>query len=267
MNHPASDFPSQTQLIAALRDASRYPHPAKAVRVIETHISWVLLAGRYAYKIKKALNLGFLDFSSLEARRFYCAEEIRLNRRLAPQLYLDVIPICGSPQQPVLGTGSAAPIEYAVRMRRFSSGKQLDRLLARDKVQARHIDSLAALLARFHRSLPTATPDAPAPDAPYGSAAAIRAAALQNFSQLPALLDSSKASDSLNALQAATEAEFSACATFFEQRHAQGYVRECHGDLHLGNIALIGEQPCRSTASSSIRRCAGSTSSATPRLL
>lgn len=242
MNHPPTDFARQTQLIAALRDPGRYPHPAKAVRVIETHISWVLLAGRYAYKIKKALNLGFLDFSSLQDRRFYCAEEIRLNRRLAPQLYLDVMPICGSPQQPLLAMGSATPIEYAVRMRRFSSGRQLDRLLARDKVQPRHIDSLATLLARFHRSLPAVAPDAPAPDAPYGSATAIRAAALQNFAQLPALLEDEQAADSLAALQAATEAELSACAAFFVQRHAQGYVRECHGDLHLANIALIGEQ-------------------------
>ena len=236
MNHPASDFASQTQLIAALRDPGRYPHPARAVRVIETHISWVLLAGRYAYKIKKALNLGFLDCSRLQDRRFYCAEEIRLNRRLAPQLYLDVMPICGSPQQPLLATGSA-PIEYAVRMRRFCSGRQLDLLLVRDQVQPRHIDSLAALLARFHADLPAATPDAP-----YGSAAAIRVAALQNFAQLPALLKNDQAADRLAALQAATEAELSACAAFFEQRHAQGYVRECHGDLHLANIALIGEQ-------------------------
>ena len=178
MNHPAGDLSGQTQLIAALLDPGRYPHPAKAVQLIETHISWVLLAGRYAYKIKKALNLGFLDFSSLEQRQFYCAEEIRLNRRLAPQLYLDVIPICGSPDRPLLAAAAAAPIEYAVRMRRFSSGRQLDRLLARDQVQPRHIDSLAALLARFHRSLPAA-----APDTPYGSAATIHAAALQNRSE------------------------------------------------------------------------------------
>lgn len=237
MKHPANDFASQTQLIDALRDPGRYPHPAKAVRVIETHISWVLLAGHYAYKIKKALNLGFLDCSRLQDRRFYCAEEIRLNRRLAPQLYLDVMPIGGSPRQPLLATDCAAPIEYAVRMRRFSSARQLDRLLARGQVEPRHIDGLAALLSRFHADLPAA-----APEAPYGSAAAIRVAASQNFAQLPALLKNDQAADCLAALQAATEAEFSACAAFFAQRHAQGYVRECHGDLHLANIALIGEQ-------------------------
>ena len=85
----------QSRLVAALMDGSRYPHAVKNVRLAETHISWVFLAGRYAYKIKKALDLGFLNFTSLESRRYYCEEEIRLNRRLAPQIYRDVIPIGG----------------------------------------------------------------------------------------------------------------------------------------------------------------------------
>ena len=87
---------SQVRLVTALLDPERYPHAAKRVHLIETHISWVLLAGRYAYKIKKSVDLGFLNFTSLALRRDYCKEEIRLNRRLAPQLYLDVIPIGGT---------------------------------------------------------------------------------------------------------------------------------------------------------------------------
>jgi hypothetical protein len=84
---------SPAELVAALRDPARYPHPAEAVELIETHISWVFLAGEYAYKVKKPVNLGFLDFSTLQARRFYCEEELRLNRRTAPELYLGVVPI------------------------------------------------------------------------------------------------------------------------------------------------------------------------------
>src|SRR3972149_3579567 len=90
---------TQRRLVEALCDPSRFTHAAKTVHLIETHISWVLLAGRYAYKIKKAVNLGFLDFTDLSARHFYCEEEIRINRRLAPRLYLDVVAIGGSPQQ------------------------------------------------------------------------------------------------------------------------------------------------------------------------
>ena len=106
-----NEFPAQQRLIAALRDPARSPLRPHRVRLIETHISWVLLAGKFAYKIKKAVNLEFLDFSTLAARRFYCEEELRINRRLAPQLYLDVIPIGGSPEQPTPGgdwPGSAA---------------------------------------------------------------------------------------------------------------------------------------------------------------
>src|SRR3970282_1275189 len=104
------------RLIAALRQPARYAHAVERVELLQTHISCVLLAGDYAYKIKKPVNLGFLDFSTLAARRHYCEEELRLNRRTAPGLYLDVLAIGGSESAPVLGGGGAA-IEYALRMR------------------------------------------------------------------------------------------------------------------------------------------------------
>ena len=107
-----------SDLITALQDPHRYPHPVTTVRVIETHISWVLLTGRYAYKIKKPVKLDFLDFSTLERRREYCLQELRLNRRLAPQLYLGVVPITGSPRDPRMD-GAGQTIEYALQMREF----------------------------------------------------------------------------------------------------------------------------------------------------
>lgn len=236
MDISQTDYLAQRRLIAALQDSRRYPHAAKAVRLVETHISWVLLAGRYAYKIKKALDLGFLNFTTLEARRFYCAEEIRLNRRLAPEIYLDAIPIGGEVETPELGAQPA--IEYAVRMRRFAATRQMDRLLMRGKVLPRHLDSLAATLARFHGGLPAAETGSA-----FGSAAAIRAAAMQNFEQLQPLLKQPADLDAMAALCCATEAAYAACEKYFGERHAQGCIRECHGDLHLGNIALIGDEP------------------------
>jgi uncharacterized protein len=231
----ASDHLVQQRLIEALLDPGRYPHAVSNVRLIETHISWVLLAGRYAYKIKKALNLGFLDFTELEARRFYCEEEIRLNRRLAPQLYLDVIAIGGSARQPKLGAQPG--IEFAVRMRRFAATRLMDRLLMRDQVTPAHIDSLAATLARFHASLPPA-----APDSGFGSLLSIHDPAVQNFDQLSPLLSTADA-QILATLRQASEEEFGTCTALFEQRRSAGQVRECHGDLHLGNVALIGNAP------------------------
>jgi len=226
---------AQQQLVEVLRDPSRYPHPAQTVRLVETHISWVLLAGRYAYKIKKAVNLGFLDFTTLAARRFYCEEEIRLNRRLAPQFYLDVVTIGGSTEQPVFGTGPA--IEYAVRMRRFASAKQMDHLLARGLVTPSHIARLAATIARFHAGLPPV-----AVDSAYGTAEAIHTPALQNFEQLAPLLNATDA-ELLDRLRNASEREYAACTPIFEQRRLAGWVRECHGDLHLGNIVLHKDEP------------------------
>lgn len=228
--------PIQQRLVAALLDNRRYPHTARTVRLVETHISWVLLAGRYAYKIKKALDLGFLDFTTLEARRFYCNEEIRLNRRLAPKIYLDVIPIGGSPEAPEPGARPA--IEYAVRMRRFASAKQMDRLVVHNKVLPGHMDSLASTLARFHGNLPVAETSSA-----FGSATAIRSAAMQNFEQLQLHLKEPADKKIVDELQHACEIAFAAGQIRFEERRAQGHVRECHGDLHLGNIVLVGSEP------------------------
>lgn len=231
-----TDFPAQQKLVAAMLDPRHYPHSARKVQLIETHISWVLLSGRYAYKIKKAINLGFLDFTTLASRRFYCEEELRINRRMAPQIYLDVIPIGGSHESPVMGQQPA--IEYAVRMRRFASGKLMDSQAAQGLATPQQMDSLAFALVRFHDGLPSA-----APGSNYGTAANIRAAAMQNFEQLQPLLPDANDQANLSAIKRLTETEYAACEKHFGERRNQGRVRECHGDLHLGNIALIGGKP------------------------
>lgn len=227
-NKPPTALQQQWQLIHALQ--------RQQMTLIETHISWILLSGDTAYKIKKALNLGFLDFSTLDAREFYCAEEIRLNRRLAPDIYRDVLPIGGSFEAPQPGCLPA--IEYAVRMRRFDASGQMDLVLAAGLLRAEHIDQLAAIMARFHASLPPADPASR-----FGTADAILAVSQQNFEQLDALLKSAEDRQTVQTLQQATAAEFAACQPLFGQRRSDGFVRECHGDLHLGNIVLIDDQP------------------------
>lgn len=236
MNELQTNSLSQKKLIAALRDPRRYPHAAADVELIETHISWVLLAGRYAYKIKKALNLGFLDYSGLEARRFCCEEELRLNRRTAPDIYIDIVAIGGTAAAPLFGVQPA--IEYAVRMHRFESADLMDRMLVQGRVTPRHIDDLAASIIRFHTGLPAADTGTT-----YGTPATIRAAAMQNFGQLLPHLTTAADGTRIARLQVATEAELSACTHSLETRRLQGYVRECHGDLHLGNIVLDGGIP------------------------
>ncbi|MFA5242415.1 MAG: AAA family ATPase [Sulfuricella sp.] len=224
---------SQSALIRALLDPGCYDHPVAAVELIETHISWVLLTGSHAYKIKKAVNLGFLDFSTLEKRRFYCQEELRLNRRFAPRLYLDLIPISGTPQQPVLNGGGAA-IEYAVKMRQFPQQALLDRMLENGQLGPAEVDEVAREVARFHAMIAAAPPPAE-----FGTAAAIQQPVLENFAQIAESTKDRPEGKLLAALESWSRAEFTRLREELATRREKNYIRECHGDLHLGNMARI----------------------------
>jgi aminoglycoside phosphotransferase family enzyme/predicted kinase len=224
-------------LVRALQDPARYPHPVGRVEVLETHISFVLLAGEYAYKLKKPLDLGFLDFSTLEARQRYCEEELRLNRRTAPDLYLAVLPIKGRPEDPQFG-GDGDAIEYAVKMRRFPQEALLDRMAKAGTLQPGHIDALASSIAAFHDRVAVA-----AEDTQWGAPGHVLAPAFQNFTQLAPRVDGAGDRRELEALHAWTQREYDARREAFSTRKRDGRVRECHGDLHLGNIALIGGAP------------------------
>jgi aminoglycoside phosphotransferase family enzyme/predicted kinase len=226
----------QGRLIAALCDAGRYPHPAAEVERIETHISSVLLAGEYAYKIKKPLNLGFLDFSTLEDRRHYCEEELRLNARLAPDLYLEVVPIGGTPAAPELGARDGV-FEYAVKMRRFDQSRLLDRLLAGPGLDPVLMDRIATRMAQFHEVAAVAEADSP-----FGTPEAVLAPMLQNFEQLRPLLNDPDQLAQLERLEAWTRARHEALAPLLARRKAEGCVRECHGDMHLGNMAMVDDE-------------------------
>ncbi|HVK54805.1 MAG TPA: hypothetical protein VM532_07220, partial [Burkholderiales bacterium] len=173
-----TDTEIQAKLITALQDPSIYELTTDRVEMLETHISYVFLAGAYAYKLKKAVELGFLDFRTLAARRHYCEEELRLNRRLAPALYLEVVPITGSADHPALD-GDGQIIEYAVKMNRFSQDQLLNRLLMHHQLRPRQIDELAQVVAAFHASIAIASDN----DS-FGTPAAIQQPALENFSQI-----------------------------------------------------------------------------------
>jgi aminoglycoside phosphotransferase family enzyme/predicted kinase len=221
-------------LVEALRDPACYPHPVDRVVVLETHISYVLLAGEYAYKLKKPVRLPFLDFSTPQLRRRYCREELRLNLRTAPQVYLDVVPIGGDLRAPRMGLGGPA-LEHAVRMRRFPQEGLFSRLAARGKLEEGHVDALADALARFHGAIAGGgVPEG------IGTAEAIRAPAMENFNEILALRPRGPAREALEALRRWTEAEGAALAPTFAARRSAGLVRECHGDLHLGNVVSMG---------------------------
>lgn len=221
-------------LIQSLLKPEAYSHPVAEITLIETHISWVLLTGDYAYKIKKAIQFDFLDFSTLEKRHFYCREELRLNRRLAPDLYLQVVPITGTVEQAHIN-GAGEIIEYAVQMRQFSGQQLLSEIAQQGKLTAATIDQLADLTADFHHGVEIDTSDDR-----YGSVKEVQHWFLGNFVHVkPLLLQDEKFSQQISLLEQWGEQQLAKNAALMQQRKQQGFIRECHGDLHLGNIAIF----------------------------
>ncbi|OGS82055.1 MAG: aminoglycoside phosphotransferase [Gallionellales bacterium GWA2_59_43] len=216
---------------ALLTQTECYDHPVGEVRLIETHISWVLLAGDYAYKIKKPVDLGFLDFSTLALRLQACEEEVRLNRRLAPDYYLGVVAITGSPDAPHMN-GVGASFEYAVQMRRFPPEDTLDQLAQRGELGIGQIDRLAARVAHFH-SHECAVASI---DMPWGEPDAIARPVAENFQLLAERLPGSA---QLKRLRDWSETEHRRLTPLILERKRAGFIRECHGDLHLANLAWV----------------------------
>jgi aminoglycoside phosphotransferase family enzyme/predicted kinase len=242
----------QANWVTALMRAEAFDHAVTELELIETHISWVILTGPFAYKIKKPVDLGFLDFSTVE-KRLACAEaEVRLNSRLAPALYLGVVKITGDESAPVIGgpvtggtvidgtvidrTGTA--FEPAVKMRQFPQSAQLDRMLDGHALKPEHLDAFAERLAAFHQEAPRADPDES-----FGTPAAVWEPVAENFQHI---LDSQVLGDDssvVDELRHWATALWQSLKPVFVQRKQQGWIRECHGDLHLRNLAWIDEQP------------------------
>lgn len=223
-------------LIDSLTDPRAYPELPDEVRVFETHMSWVLLAGGHAYKIKKPIDLAFADFSTLDRRGHFCREEIRLNRRLAPRLYLGVVPIYGSSRAPRFVPGGN-PIEYAVKMERFDQRQLLPQVLGRGELTAEHIERLAADVADFHQRVEVA-----GEDTRFGRAESIRMRMEDNFHEL---LESGALHDGraeIRRLREVCRHSFDRRCETFRARKAAGFVRECHGDMHLGNMVLLDDE-------------------------
>ena len=217
-------------LVTRLLDPAAYPHPTAGIRLIETHISWVFLTGEVVYKVKKPCNLGFLDFSTLERRRRFCEEEVRLSGRFAPDLYLGVVPIAGPPQQATVD-GAGPPVEWAVKLRQFDEAGRLDRLFDEKKLSADDCERLGAEIAHAEEWLAVADPQAC-----WGTPDAFTATVAVNLDQVREARP--QAASRADSLQAWIAAEVARLGPAIKARVAAGKIRECHGDLHLANIVL-----------------------------
>ena len=227
--------PASSALIAALNSPLAFGHPVQYIRVIETHISWIILTGNFAYKIKKPVDFGFLNFSTLEQRRFYCEEELRLNSRFAPEIYLELVEIRGSYTKPRLH-GDGDVIEYAVKMVEFSQDCLLSSHATRQDLKTGLIDAIASTVGEMHAGSEPA--DAASV---YGDANVVAQWSAENMLQIANAIPAELIPQSYSGLETWYRENETLLAEI-DQRKRDGFVRECHGDLHLGNMALLGDK-------------------------
>ncbi len=210
-----------------------YPHPVtEPIQMLQTHISYVLLTGDFAYKIKKPVNFGFLDFSTIAQRRHFCYEEIRLNQQNAPEIYLDVLAITQEGNRFILG-GISEPVEYAVKMCQFPQSSLLSSMFEEGKLTEVEMEELGKTVAYFHSKCQTSDYMRS-----FGEVAKIREFVNDNYQHTLKYIGGSQTQEQYEETKAFSDRFFAEQAELLAQRRDNNFIRECHGDLHLRNICL-----------------------------
>ncbi|HEY8504517.1 MAG TPA: phosphotransferase, partial [Gemmataceae bacterium] len=226
-----------TSLIRELSSPAAYPYPAERVEVRQTHISVVFLAGPFVYKVKKPVDLGFLDFSTLARRRHFCEEEVRLNRRLAPEVYLGVVPVVRAPGG-LRFEGEGEAVEWAVKMRYLPDAARFRERLLRGELTAADLERLAGRLAAFHASAASG-----AYIASFGTWEVVAANARENFTQSEAQAGDIVSASVFCRARDLTEEALARLRPVIEGRAARGVPRDTHGDLRLDHVYLLPDRP------------------------
>ena len=219
----------QKQVVEALMKPEAYDEEPGRIELTQTHISFVFLTRNFVYKVKKAVDLGFLDFTTLEKRRFFCEKELELNRRLCEGMYLEVVPINRSNIIKIKGEGK--PIEYAVKMKRMPQEKMMNKLLEENKVNSKLIDEIAKIIAEFHSKAETNRRISE-----FGSLAIIETNWKENFEQTQEFVSKTISMKDFKFIRERIDDFMKRNVSFFEKRMAERRVRDCHGDIHSGNI-------------------------------
>jgi aminoglycoside phosphotransferase family enzyme len=221
----------QKPIVEALLKPDAYPEETGKIELIQTHISYVFLTKNYVYKVKKAVNFGFLDFSTLDKRRFFCEKELELNRRLCPEIYLEVVSINKSGNIKVKGIGET--VEYALKMKRLPQERIMTVLLKEDKVDKKTIDVIAQIVAQFHSQAQTNSEISQ-----FGSLKIVKTNWDENFAQTTKYINQTIAQTQFEFIQTKINNFLEKNHSLFESRIANGRIRDCHGDLHSGNIFI-----------------------------
>jgi aminoglycoside phosphotransferase family enzyme len=219
----------QKQVVDALMKPDAYDEDAGSIELVQTHISFVFLTKNFAYKVKKAVNMGFLDFTTLEKRRFYCERELELNRRLCKDMYVEVVPINKSSTIKIKGEGET--VEYAVKMKRIPQEKMLSKLLEKNKVDDKLVDRIAKIIAEFHSKAETNSRISE-----FGSLPIIETNWKENYDQTEEFIGKTISQDAFELTRGKINNFMKRNKLIFEKRVAEGRIRDCHGDIHSGNI-------------------------------
>ncbi|HTY74432.1 MAG TPA: hypothetical protein VMD05_02580 [Candidatus Nanoarchaeia archaeon] len=217
------------QVVDALMKPDAYEEPPGHVEMVQTHISFVFLTNSFVYKVKKPVNFGFLDFTTLEKRQFFCEKELQLNRRLCGDMYIEVTPINKAKTIKIKGEGKT--IECALKMKRMPQEKIMTKLLEENKVDEKLVDRLAKLIVEFHAKAETSNAISE-----IGSLGTVKSNWKENFDQTHAYIDETVSSQDFNLIKRRIELFMNKQKSLFEKRTAEGKVRDCHGDIHSGNI-------------------------------
>lgn len=220
---------NQKEIVEALMKRETYDEKTDRIELCQTHISFIFLANKLVYKVKKAVDFGFLDFSTLEKRRFFCEKELILNRRLCPDMYLEVVPINRAETIRIKGEGET--VEYAVKMKRLPQDRIMTQLLDEGKVDEKLIDNIAKIIADFHAKAETN-----AKISEFGSLAAIGVNWKENFDQTEECVGKTLSAKDFKQICERIETFMHSNEPLFEKRIADGKIRDCHGDIHSGNI-------------------------------
>ena len=223
---------TQLQIVEALMKPEAYDENPGRIELCQTHISFVFLTRKFVYKVKKAVNFGFLDFSTLEKRRFFCEQELTLNKRLCKDMYLEVVPINKSGEIRIKGEGET--VEYAVKMKRMPQDKIMSKLLEENKVDKTLSDKIAKIIADFHSKAETNRRISE-----FGSLKIIGTNWRENFYQTKEYVGKTITAKSFKLISEGIENFMKKNKPFFEERVAKGKIRDCHGDIHSGNIFVV----------------------------
>jgi aminoglycoside phosphotransferase family enzyme len=221
----------QKQVVDALMKPEAYDEGPGSISLVQTHISFVFLTKRFVYKVKKAVNFGFLDFTTLEKRRFFCEKELELNRRLCGDMYLEVVPINKADSIKIKGTGET--VEYAVKMKRMPQEKMMNKLLEDNKVDAKLVDRIAKIIAEFHSKAETNRRISE-----FGSLPVIETNWKENYDQTEEFIGKTISKKDFELIRNRVNSFMRKSASAFRKRLTAGRVRDCHGDIHSGNIFI-----------------------------